>query len=76
MTTTVELDKETAMRIDALASRLGVDRTAVLRMLVEDGIDDLEGAADALASRDRIRRGEEKTYSSEEVRRELGLRKR
>lgn len=73
MTTTIELDEEIGGRIDTLAVRLGVGKAEILRMLVEDGIDDLESAADALATRNRIRRGEERTYSSGEVRRDLGL---
>lgn len=73
MTTTIELDKNTAARIDALAARTGRDKATLLRMLIESGIEDLEDAATADEILERVRRGEEKTFTDAEVRAELGL---
>lgn len=73
MTTTIELDADMAARIDALAVRTGRDKTTLLRMLLENGIEDLEDAAEADEILDRVREGKEKTFTDAEVRAELGL---
>lgn len=73
MVTTIELDEETAARIDALATRTGRDKATLLRMLIENGIEDLEDAAMADEILERVRNGEEKTLTDAEVRVELGL---
>jgi Predicted DNA-binding protein with an HTH domain len=73
MTTTIELDKNTAARIDALAARTGHDKATLLRMLIESGIEDLEDSATADEILERIHRGEEKTFTDGDVRAELGL---
>lgn len=73
MTTTIELDTDTATRIDRLAVRTGREKTTLLRMLVENGIEDLEDAATADEVWERVLRGEEKTFTEAELRADLGL---
>lgn len=73
MPTSVRLDPETEQRLGALASQTGRSKAFYLREIIERGLDELEDyylAADVL---ERIRKGEEMTYSLDEVERELGL---
>lgn len=73
MTTSVRLSAETEKRLAFLASQTGRTKAFYLRELIERGLEDIEDyylAADVL---ERIRKGEERVYSSAEVRRYLGL---
>ena len=73
MPITVRLPREIEERIDRLARLTGRTKSYYLRELILKGLDDLEDyylAADVL---EKIRKGEEPTYSLEEVERELGL---
>ena len=73
MATSIRLAPETEQRLDFLASRTGRTKAFYLRELIERGLEDLEDyylAADVL---ERIRKGEEKVYSTPEVRDALGL---
>lgn len=73
MPTTIRLDKETEERLDALVKRTGRTKSYYLREFIERGLEDLEDFYDAEAAMERLRRGEELTYSLEEVSAELGL---
>ena len=73
MATSVRLEPGIEARLDALAQRTGRTKAYYLRQLIENGLEDLEDYYAAVEISERIRRGEEKTYSSAEVRRELGL---
>ncbi|WP_157015990.1 type II toxin-antitoxin system RelB family antitoxin [Mesorhizobium xinjiangense] len=73
MPTTIRLEPEIEARLAALAKRTGRTKAFYLRQLIESGLDDLEDYYEAVEISERIRRGEERTYSSAEVRRELGL---
>lgn len=73
MPTTIQLDPDIEMRLETLAAKTGLDKEAVLRSLIENGIDEFEDAADALRVRDQMRRGEVKMFSDAEMRAELGL---
>lgn len=73
MTTSVRLSAETEKRLAFLASQTGRTKAFYLRELIERGLEDIEDyylASDVL---ERIRKGEERVYSSAEVRRYLGL---
>ena len=59
-------------RLDALAVRTGHSKAHHLRELVANGLDDLEAQCTAVEVSERIRRGEERTYTLDEVRRDLG----
>ena len=73
MATSIRLEPELEQRLDHLAARTGRTKAYYLRELIEKGIDDLEDYYLADAIMERVRKGEEKTYSAEEVRRSLGL---
>jgi RHH-type rel operon transcriptional repressor/antitoxin RelB len=73
MATSVRLSPETEQRLGFLASQTGRTKAYYLRELIEKGLDDLEDYYLAERITERVRKGEEKTYSLEEVERELGL---
>jgi RHH-type transcriptional regulator, rel operon repressor / antitoxin RelB len=73
MPTSIRLSPEAEKRLDFLAAQTGRTKAFYLRQIIEHGLDDLEDyylAADVL---ERVRKGEEKTHSSAQVRRDLGL---
>ena len=73
MTITIELDPDTERRLEELAARSGQNKAVLLRDLVTNGIDDVEDFYLAHAVLGRLRSGEERVFSAEEVRRDLGL---
>lgn len=73
MATSVRLDSATEARLDRLASETGRTKAFYLRQLIEQGLDDLEDAYLGAAAEERIRLGQERTYSLDEVVEELGL---
>ena len=73
MATSVRLDPATEARLDRLASETGRTKAFYLRQLIEQGLDDLEDAYLGAAAEERIRLGQERTYSLDEVVEELGL---
>ena len=73
MATSIRLAAEAEHRLRFLAAQTGRTKAYYLRAMIEKGLEELEDyylAADIL---ERVRKGEEKTYSSLEVRKELGL---
>jgi RHH-type rel operon transcriptional repressor/antitoxin RelB len=73
MATSVRLDPATEARLDRLASETGRTKAFYLRELIEQGLDDLEDAYLGAAAVERMRLGHERTYSLDEVVKELGL---
>lgn len=73
MATSIRLSVEAEQRLDALAKQTGRTKAFYLRELIEDGLDDLEDFYLAAATMERVRKGEERVYSLDEVERELGL---
>ncbi len=73
MATSVRLNPETEKRLDNLAAMTGRTKAYYIREMIESSIDDLEAAYRADAVLERIRKGEERVYSLDEVKRELGL---
>lgn len=73
MATSIRLDPILEQRLNNLATQTGRSKAYYLRELVKNGLDDLEDYYLAAATLERIRKGDEKVYSSEEVRKELGL---
>jgi RHH-type transcriptional regulator, rel operon repressor / antitoxin RelB len=73
MATSVRLDEALERRLDELARRTGRTKAYYLRELVQRGLDDLEDYYLAAETMERVRKGEEKVHSSDEVRRDLGL---
>lgn len=73
MATSVRLEPQIEERLDALAARTGRTKAYYLRELIERGLEDLEDFYLADAAMERLRKGEERTYTSAEVRKQLGL---
>ncbi len=71
--TSIRLDPHLEQRLDQLAARTGRTKAYYLRELVSRGLEDLEDYYLAAATAERVRKGEEKLYSAEQVRAELGL---
>ena len=73
MATSIRLTPELEKRLDHLAGQTGRTKAFYLREIIEKGLDDMEDyylAADVL---ERIRKGEERVYSLDEVEKSLGL---
>ena len=73
MATTVRLEPAIEQRLDQLAQRTGRTKAFHLRQLIEGGQDDLEDAYLGAAVAERIRLGQERTTSLDDVVCELGL---
>ena len=73
MATSVRLDEALEQRLDRLAAETGRTKAYYLRELIVRGLDDLEDYYLADATMERLRKGEERVSSLEEVERDLGL---
>ena len=73
MATSIRLDPETEQRLDHLAAETGRTKAYYLRELVKNGLEDLEDYYLAAATMERVRKGEERVLTLEEVERDLGL---
>ncbi|MDD3581558.1 MAG: DUF6290 family protein [Desulfobacca sp.] len=73
MPLSIRLSEDLERRLDFLARQTGRTKAFYIREAIAEKIDDLEDyylAADVL---ERLRKGEERTYTLEEVERDLGL---
>jgi RHH-type rel operon transcriptional repressor/antitoxin RelB len=71
--TSIRLTPEIEKRLNQLAGQTGRTKAFYLREIIEKGLDDMEDyylAADVL---ERVRKGEERVYSLDEVEKSLGL---
>jgi RHH-type transcriptional regulator, rel operon repressor / antitoxin RelB len=73
MPTSIRLAPETEQRIDRLVTQTGRSKAYYLRELIERGMDDLEDYYLGMEVLERIRKGEERTFTLAEVENELGL---
>lgn len=73
MTISVRLPPETEARLDALARQTGRTKTFYLQEMIERGLEDMEDYYLAAEAVTRVRKGEEKVFSSATVRTQLGL---
>lgn len=73
MATSIRLDPEIEKRLDHLATQTGRTKAYYLRELVKNGLEDLEDYYLAAATMERVRKGEERVFTLEEVERDLGL---
>ena len=71
--TATRLPDELSKRLTMLAQRTGRSRSYYLRKALEIHIDELEDIYLAETILERVRRGEEPTYTLDEVEREIGL---
>lgn len=73
MATSIRLATEIEQRLDFLASQTGRTKAFYLREIIERGLEDMEDyylAADVI---ERVRKGQEKVYTTAEVKKALGL---
>ena len=73
MPTSIRLSPELGNRLDRLASRTGRTKAYYLRQIIENGIAEMEEYYLAADTLERVRKGQEKVYSSSSVRKHLGL---
>jgi RHH-type rel operon transcriptional repressor/antitoxin RelB len=73
MATSIRLDAATEQRLDHLANQTGRTKAYYLRELVTNGLDDLEDYYLAANTMERVRKGEERVFTLDEVERDLGL---
>ena len=73
MPTSIRLTQETEARLDALAASTGQTKVYLLRKIIEQGLPELEEYYLAAEVLERVRHGKEATYSSSDVRKEIGL---
>jgi len=73
MAISIRLEKETEQRLELLATKTGRTKSYYLREMIEQGLDDLEDIYLADQALEAMRSGKSRTYSSLEVRKELGL---
>ncbi len=73
MPTSIRLSSELEQRLALLASRTGRTKAFYLREIIQRGIEDVEDYYLGMEALERVRKGEERTYSSAEVRADLGL---
>ena len=73
MATTITLSPESEERLDFLASQTGRSKSSLLHEMIDCGLDDIEDYHLAVEVLERIHTGQERVYSSAEVRRDLAL---
>ena len=73
MATSIRLAPGIEQRLDFLAAQTGRTKAYYLREIIERGLEEMEDYYLAAAVLERVRKGQEKVYSAEEVRKDLGL---
>lgn len=73
MPTTIRLNEELESRIKKLAAETGRSQSFYINQMIEREIDHLEEVYGILNETEQYQAGTLKTYSSEDLRRELGL---
>lgn len=73
MATSIRLAPEIEKRLDYLAAQTGRTKAFYLRKIIESGLDDMEDYYLAKDVLERVRKGQERVYSLDEVERDLGL---
>jgi RHH-type transcriptional regulator, rel operon repressor / antitoxin RelB len=73
MATSIRLPEDVERRLDLLAEKTGRTKAFYIREMILNHLDEIEDyylAADVV---ERLRKGQERTFSAREVRRDLGL---
>ena len=73
MATSIRLSEKAEQRLYFLAAQTGRTKAFYLRQMIESGLDDLEDYYLSAEVVERVRKGEEETHSSAQVRSDLGL---
>jgi RHH-type transcriptional regulator, rel operon repressor / antitoxin RelB len=69
----IRLPPDIEKRLEALAKKTGRSKTYYAREAILEKLDDLEDYYLAEATMDKLRRGEMRTHTLEQVKKELGL---
>jgi RHH-type rel operon transcriptional repressor/antitoxin RelB len=73
MATSIRLPAGVEDRLNHLAARTGRTKAYYLREMIERGIDEAEEYYLAAETSERVRKGEERIYSTDQIRADLGL---
>lgn len=73
MATSIRLSPEIEQRLDYLAGQTGRTKAFYLREIIEKGLNDMEDYYLAAGVLERVRKGEERVYSFDEVENALGV---
>ncbi|MBK8814451.1 MAG: ribbon-helix-helix protein, CopG family [Methylococcaceae bacterium] len=73
MATSIRLEPEIEQRLDYLATQTGRTKAYYLREIIKQGLEDVEDIYLADKALEDIRAGKGRTYTTDEVRKELGL---
>jgi RHH-type rel operon transcriptional repressor/antitoxin RelB len=73
MSISIQLNPETEQRLDFLVTQTGRSKADYLQEIIENGIEDLEDYYLAAEVLERVKNGQEKVFSTSEVRKSLGL---
>ncbi len=73
MATSIRLEPEIEQRLNHLASETGRTKAFYLREIISSGLEDMEDYYLATAVLERVRKGQERVYSLDEVEKALGL---
>jgi RHH-type rel operon transcriptional repressor/antitoxin RelB len=73
MATSIRLDPAIEQRLDYLAAQTGRTKAYYLREIIKQGLEDVEDIYLADKALEDIRAGKSRTFTTEEVRKELGL---
>jgi RHH-type transcriptional regulator, rel operon repressor / antitoxin RelB len=73
MATSIRLPEEIERRLDALAEKTGRTKAFYIREMILSHIDEMEDYYLAAEVLERVRKGQERTFTEQEVRQHLGL---
>ena len=73
MPTSIRLSPETEHRLASIVAKTGRTKSFYIREMIERSIDDVEDYYLAAEVLERVRNGEEEVFTSDEIRRDLGL---
>ena len=73
MATSIRLPGEIERRLDALAEKTGRTKAFYIREMILTHIDEMEDYYLAAEVLERVRKGQERTFTEQEVRQHLGL---
>ena len=73
MPTSIRLSRDIEERLDLLASQTGRTKSYYLREIIERGLEDVEDYYLAAHVVERVREGQERIHTADEVRKQLGL---